>query len=143
MQTLDGVHVLLVDDNADTLELFTKVMTYQGALVIPVTNAKAALNTLTALRADVLITDITMPEHDGFWLLREARNQGVLKGIPVLAVTALGPQHARRLDEAGFDAHLFKPVDPNELCTTVQALARGRKEVAERDDDQGNRRGAA
>ncbi len=63
---------------------------------------------------------------DGFWLLSEARGRRWLDGVATLAVTALdrGP---RQMTEAGFDSYLRKPVDPNVLCNSVQALARGRK----------------
>ena len=101
------------------------VMEYQGALVLGAPDAKSALGQLATLKPDVLVSDINMPGHDGFWLLEEARRLDRLDGVPTLAVTALAltPQ---QLKEAGFNAYLRKPVDPNELFNTVQALARRR-----------------
>jgi len=126
MQTLDGIHVLLVEDDGDSREIMKIVMEYQGALVLSVPDAESALAAMTTLKPDVLVTDISMPDRDGIVLIREARERGVLDGVPTLAVSALAPNHPRA-KEGGFDAYLQKPVDPNELCGTVQALARRRK----------------
>jgi|RhiMetdeSRZDD1v2_1073273.scaffolds.fasta_scaffold1662161_1 CheY-like chemotaxis protein len=78
---------------------------------------------LTRMRPEVLVTDMTMPERDGAWLVTEARTRGLLNGVASLVVTALAmtPQQVR---EAGFDAYLRKPVDPHHLCRTVHSLAR-------------------
>jgi CheY-like chemotaxis protein len=126
MQTLDGIHVLLVEDHSDSRDIMKMVMEYQGALVVPAPDAKTALRFLATLRPDVLVTDISMPGQDGVELLHEARARGVLDGVPTVAVSAFAPSDKRAL-EAGFDAYLQKPVDPNQLCTTVQALAHRRK----------------
>ena len=102
------------------------IMEYQGALVITASDAKAALAVLATMKPDVLVSDITMPGHDGWWLLREARSRGHLDGTPALAITALdvGPE---QLADGGFEDYLRKPIDPQALCNTVQSLARGRK----------------
>jgi CheY-like chemotaxis protein len=126
MQPLDGIHVLLVEDHSDSRDIMKMVMEYQGALVVPAPNAKHALAILTTLTPDVLITDISMPGQDGVELVREARERGLLENVPTLAVSAFSPND-KRAREAGFDAYLQKPVDPNQLCTTVQALAHRRK----------------
>jgi CheY-like chemotaxis protein len=78
------------------------------------------------LRVTSYDPDISMPGHDGWWLVREAERLGYLAGVPRLAVSALDlkPEEIR---DGGFDAFLRKPVDPQALCNTVQALARGRK----------------
>ena len=129
MQPLAGVHVLLVDDDDDSRDIMRTIMEYQGALVIVATSAKAALIVMETMKPDVLVSDINMPEHDGFWLLGEAHKRGWLDGVATLAVTALDFT-AQQMTDAGFDSYLRKPVDPNMLCNTVQALARGRKDVA-------------
>ena len=126
IQTLDGVHVLLVEDHADSRDIMRMVMEYQGAVVVPVADAKSALAALTTLKPDVLVTDISMPEQDGIALIREARERGILDGVPTLAVSAFAPNDERARG-AGFDAYLRKPPDPNELCSTVQALAQRKK----------------
>jgi len=81
---------------------------------------------MATVQPDVLISDISMPEHDGFWMLEEARERELLDGVPTLALTALELK-AGELKAAGFDAYLRKPVDPNVLCNSVQTLARGRR----------------
>ena len=125
MQTLDGVHLLLVEDDPDSREIMKLVMEYQGALVLAVPDAKAALAVLAAMRPDALVTDISMPQQDGVDLVREARQHGLLEQVPTLAVTAFSFSEAQ-LRDAGFDAYLRKPVDPNKLCQTVQELVRRR-----------------
>jgi CheY-like chemotaxis protein len=127
MQPLAGIHVLLVEDDGDARDIMRTVMEYQGALVIVAPNAKSALVAMETLKPDVLVSDISMPEYDGFWLLAEARRRGWLEGVATLAVTALELKPSQ-ITEAGFDSYLRKPVDPNVLCNTVQSLARGRKE---------------
>jgi CheY-like chemotaxis protein len=82
---------------------------------------------METMKPDVLVSDITMPEYDGFWLLREARRRRWLDGVATLATTAL-ELRPQQITDGGFDSYLRKPVDPNELCDTVQRLARGRKE---------------
>lgn len=117
--------MLLVDDDADARAVMQMVMEYQGALVIPATDAKSALGLLDTVKPDVLVSDINMPEHDGFWLLQEARRLARLDGVPALAVTGL-ELTPKEIEAAGFHGYLRKPVDPNMLCNTVHALARRR-----------------
>jgi CheY-like chemotaxis protein len=126
MQPLAGIHVVLVEDDPDARTVMQLIMEYQGALVLPAGDSKSALEMLATVKPDVLVSDISMPDHDGFWLLNEARRLGRLTGVPTLAVTALDLDPAE-LRDGGFDAGLRKPVDPNALCNSVQALARGRK----------------
>jgi CheY-like chemotaxis protein len=125
MQPLSGLHVLLVDDDDDARTIMQMVMDYQGALVITADSAKAALALMATVKPNVLVSDINMPQYDGFWLLDEARRLGYLEGVPTLAVTALELE-ASAITDAGFDAYLRKPVDPDILCGTVQKLGRGR-----------------
>jgi CheY-like chemotaxis protein len=124
-QTLDGIHVLLVEDDADAREVMKLIMEYQGALVVDVDDAKSALAIMATMRPDVLVTDISMPEHDGLWLVEQVRERDDLEDVPILAVTAL-QLGAQQIEKNGFNAYLRKPIDPNALCTTVQALARRR-----------------
>ena len=126
MQPLAGIHVLLVDDDGDAREIMQPIMEYQGALVIVAPSAKAALIVMETMKPNVLVSDINMPEHDGFWLLGEACGRGWLDGVATLAVSALDLA-PKEMTDAGFDSYLRKPVDPNVLCNSVQALARARK----------------
>jgi DNA-binding response OmpR family regulator len=120
---LDGLVVLVVEDDDDALALLTTMMANQGAVVMPAPDALSALETLTRIRPNVLVSDMSMPERDGGWLVTEARSQGLLDGVPALLVTAL-PMTTQEVLDAGFDAYLCKPVDPSVLCETVHALVR-------------------
>ena len=120
---LDGIVVVVVEDDPDSLDLLRAVLEQRGAVVVPASDATSALEKLTRIRPDVLVTDMSMPGRDGWWLMHEARTQGLLTGVAAVAVTAvsLTPQQVR---EAGFDVYLRKPIDPAVLCARVHDLAR-------------------
>jgi CheY-like chemotaxis protein len=127
--SLKGIHVLLVEDDADSRTLLETVLQYCGALVTAVVSARDALSTLERVKPDLILSDLSMPEHDGYWLIREIRALPADRGgtMPAIVVTALGHPHGvDRTLAAGFQAHLRKPVDPWELARTVATLA-GRK----------------
>jgi CheY-like chemotaxis protein len=122
---LKGIHILLVDDDADTRALLETVLQYCGALVTAVDSARAAMTTLERVKPDLLLSDLSMPERDGYWLIRELRARPADAGgsIPAIAVTALGlPHGVDRSLAAGFQAHMSKPVDPWELARTISGL---------------------
>ena len=124
--TLKGVHVLLVEDDDDARSLLETVLRYCGALVTAVASAEEAMHTLRRVKPDVLLSDISMPVQDGYWLIREVRALSPDRGgaMPAIAITALGhPHDVGRTLAAGFQAHLRKPVDPWELARTVASLA--------------------
>lgn len=128
---LRGIHVLVVDDNADARDLLRRILEYAGALVAVTDSATAALEYTRRLVPDVVVCDIVMPGHDGYWLLERLRAAGGPPGattatVPVIAVTALADDHpSARALERGFTAYLPKPIDPAELCRTVKAAAQG------------------
>jgi CheY-like chemotaxis protein len=127
--SLKGIHVLLVEDDDDSRELLQTVLQYCGALVSAVPSARAALSTLERVKPDLVLSDISMPGEDGYWLIREIRALPRERGgaVPAVAVTAFGHPHGvDRTLAAGFQAHLRKPVDAWELARTIAALA-GRK----------------
>jgi CheY-like chemotaxis protein len=78
---LNGIQVLLVDDDEDLLEIMQLILESQGALVISTSNAEAALAALATMKPDVLALDIRMPRRDGWSLLNEARSRGHLEGL--------------------------------------------------------------
>lgn len=125
MQTLGGVHLLLVGDDADSRDVMKLIMEYQGALVLAVPDARSALAVLATMRPDAVVTDTSMMDHDGFAFVRDARKQGFLQGVPVVAVTT-SVLSAEQIAANGFAGYLRKPLDPNELCHTVQAVVRRR-----------------
>jgi CheY-like chemotaxis protein len=129
---LRGIHILVVDDNEDARDLLRRILEYAGALVAVTGSAADALQYTRRLLPDVVVCDIVMPEHDGYWLLERLRAAGVSPGVtatavPVIAVTGhtVDNPGARAL-ERGFTAYLPKPIDPAELCRTVKAATSGR-----------------
>ncbi len=122
---LKGMHVLLVEDDADARDLIAIILRYCGALVTAVASAEEALDTLGRVKPDLLISDIAMPDRDGYWLIRQVRllppeQNGA---IPAIAITAHGELHGvDRTLAAGFQAHLRKPIDPWELARTATNL---------------------
>jgi len=121
---LDGVRALVVDDEADTLELIQRLMENQGAHVTTVRSGDAALRMLETHTPDVLISDIGMPGMDGYQFMRRMR-AAEPKGrrMPALALTAFARPDDRKLAIlAGYQAHLAKPFDVVELAIVVAGL---------------------
>ena len=118
-----GLRVLLVDDTEDSLEVLSAVLGALGCAVVPVRSCREALDAMSDAVPDVLITDLAMPDDDGFTLVRLVRERSVADGgaIPVVAVSAYAREEDRdRALSAGFQAHLAKPVNVSRL---LQALA--------------------
>jgi CheY-like chemotaxis protein len=123
-----GLTVVVVDDDPDALELFAAILGACGAAVVTAISALDALAVIADRRPHVVVSDIAMPDGDGYWLVRELRRLGdpAVSGVPVVAATAFGREHSReRLLAGGFVDHLQKPVDPEELCRAI-ARAAGR-----------------
>jgi len=119
--SLEGIRVLLVEDEPDARELLEIVIEYAEGLVTSVASATAALQMLETLRPDVLLVDIVMPGPDGHWLLGQVRALEGGRDIPAVAVTGHTRIHDRtRALRAGFQAYLAKPVDPLELCRVIR-----------------------
>lgn len=122
---LTGLSILVVEDDDDSRFYFTTVLEADGATVVPVPSAAAALKVLSELQPDVLISDIGMPGEDGYILIRKIRALKPDNGGRVLAIalTAYGDRescvHAL---ESGFHTHVSKPVDPEELVEIVANL---------------------
>ncbi|MEG4348536.1 CheR family methyltransferase [Microcoleus sp. LAD1_D3] len=126
--SLEGLHILAVDDRIDTRELLEFVLESYGAEVLTVASARSAIDALTENpgRYDVLISDIGMPEKDGYFLIREVRALAAEAGgeIPAAALTAyVSDKERQRAIEAGFQTHIAKPVQPVQLALTVANLA--------------------
>jgi signal transduction histidine kinase len=125
--TLTGVRVLVVDDDPDARDLFTRVLEQYDARVRAVASAGTALATLESWKPDVLVSDIAMPEESGYVLMRRIRRLRPEQGgtIPALAVTAYaGVDDVKLALSAGFQAHRAKPIEPAELVLAVVELAR-------------------
>jgi PAS domain S-box-containing protein len=123
-QRLRGVDVLLVDDEPDARELIAAVLESEGATVRAVASVNEALEELRRARPAVLLTDIGLPGEDGFSLLKRLRALDGCLELPVVALTAYArPEDRRRVLAVGFERHLPKPVEPEELVLTVLELA--------------------
>ena len=123
---LDGLRILIVDDENDTLDLVTMELTQHGARATAASNAAEALELLDKGEYDLLISDIAMPDLDGYGLIREVRKleKGKERRIPAVALTAYASvQDRMRAILAGFNTHVAKPVEANELVTVVAGLA--------------------
>jgi PAS domain S-box-containing protein len=123
---LSGVHLLVVDDEADARELIKRVLTHCGAEVRVAASAAQALEILTTYRPDVIVSDIGMPNMDGYDFIRRVRQLEPFAGtkLPAIALTAF----ARSVDRtkaimAGYQMHMAKPIEPQELVATVASFA--------------------
>jgi len=124
-QDLGGVRVLVVDDDLDTLEMLKIILKNRGAEVVTAASARDALKVLEHSLPDVLISDLAMPEQDGYALLKHIRQRGPEQGgsLPAVALTAYARNEDRaRALTAGFQKYLAKPVDPHELVSAVANL---------------------
>jgi hypothetical protein len=124
---LDGIHVLVVDDNVDAREIYKQILTYAGASVVAVSSATMAVKALRQLRPDVVVSDLSMPRRDGMWLIGWIRKRDAKRGdhLPVVAVTARDDLYlAATAHRVGFDAYLTKPVPPRELFRSIAHLVR-------------------
>ncbi|AFY84751.1 PAS domain-containing protein [Oscillatoria acuminata] len=124
LPNLQGIKILVVDDIMDTREFLVFVLEMEGALVQAVESAEMAISMIKDWQPDILVSDIGMPELDGYGLIRTLRSRPPQEGgtLPAIAVTAYAGESDRQaILAAGFDAHIPKPVEPLDLA---QAIAR-------------------
>ncbi|AKG20413.1 PAS domain-containing protein [Calothrix sp. 336/3] len=125
---LTGVRVLAVDDEADARELLAMVLTTYGAEVLTVTSATEVLTALVSFQPDLLVSDIGMPDVDGYSLIKKIRALSPEQGgqIPAIALTAYAREedHQRALS-SGFQQQVTKPLEPEQLVQVVVTLVRG------------------
>ena len=123
--SLTGVRVLVVEDDADARTLVRRVLADSGANVVATASAAEALAALESFTPDVMVSDIGMPEQDGYELIRRVRMLGGAAGrVQAVALTAFARMEDRtQAMLAGYQMHLAKPVDPRELAITVASLA--------------------
>src|SRR5262249_9482109 len=142
--SLEGVSVLVVDDQEEARVVLTQALSEYGARVTAVSSGAEALallsDPLSGKRPDALILDIAMPDEDGYTVLKKVRALEAERGaatdrIPAIALTAYGRSEDRlRALQAGLQMHVAKPVEPAELAVVIASLAtrrawdRGRKE---------------
>jgi signal transduction histidine kinase/ActR/RegA family two-component response regulator len=122
---LSGVKVVLAEDDRDAREMLWHILVERGADVVATASAQEALVAVERFRPDVLLSDIGMPDQDGYELIHKVRMLGGgLSGVPAVALTALSKLEDRtRALLAGYQIHLTKPVDARELLVTIASLA--------------------
>jgi CheY-like chemotaxis protein len=123
---LDGLCVLVVDDDRDTLAWTMKALAECGARVVTATCAREALDAVTRDNPDVLVSDIRLPDTDGYALLQQVRALEPALGhaVPAVALTAYPRVEDRaRALQAGYQMHVPKPVEPRELAAVVAGVA--------------------
>ena len=121
---LDGLKILVVDDDADTRDLVTTILTRCGSEVRCSASAAEAFAAFQEWNPDLLVSDIGMPEEDGYGLIRRLRElkSKRAKQIPALALTAYATDQDRSLAlSAGFQVHLAKPIEPESLVNSIAA----------------------
>jgi CheY-like chemotaxis protein len=126
-QKLDGVRVLVVDDDGDARDLLRTILTQCKAEVKAAASVAEALEILKQFNPHVLLSDIEMPGEDGYALIEQVRRLEDSRGIQISAAALTA--HAKAEDRlntlaAGFDTHIAKPVEPTELVATIASLAR-------------------
>ena len=132
--SLNGLRVLVVDDEPDARELMKTALERRGIEVTTAIDTNEALETLKRERPDVIISDIGMPGLDGYTLIRRVRQLTEEEGgrTPAAAVSAyVGEESRQQALEAGYELYVTKPLDPDELINVVQRLAKSRTQDSE------------
>jgi signal transduction histidine kinase/CheY-like chemotaxis protein len=129
LRSLAGIRVLAIDDEEDALGLLRVVLEAAGAEVVTTASAIDALQRVAAIKPDVLVADLGMPQMDGFEFITRIRSSAdmAIREIPAAALTAFARSEDRtKALDSGFEMHLAKPVDPAELVSSVATLVRRR-----------------
>jgi len=125
---LDGLRVLVVDDEPDARDVVVKALDECGARTVSAGSAGEAWRLLSEFHPDVLVSDIRMPGEDGYALIRRIRSEsGASRGLPAVALTGLAhPEDRRRALTAGYQSFVPKPVEVSELAEVIRRIARKR-----------------
>jgi CheY-like chemotaxis protein len=122
---LSGLHVLVVDDDEDTLELLSAALRSRSAQVTAVSSAAQAIEAIKTFRPDVLVSDIAMPGEDGYELIQKIIALGFEPSIPAIAITAYAKEEDKETALlAGYQRYLSKPVELGEFISAVAEAAR-------------------
>ena len=120
---LRGLKILLVEDEADTRDLLVELLSSCQAEVMAAESASGAMELLTEWQADILVSDISMPEVDGYAFIRQVRNGNHQATVPAIALTAHARAEDRRIAlAAGYQEHLSKPVSLHDLAQAIAKL---------------------
>ncbi|GAP99404.1 response regulator [Leptolyngbya sp. NIES-2104] len=133
---LEDCYVLVVDDNEDTRDLLITALEIEGAIVVAVDSAIAALKLLERCCPDIILCDLAMPEMDGFTLMKQLRSclYPQWNQLPAIAMTAMyGECYQTQAIEVGFQMCFYKPVDLEQLLQAMRSLLRAKKSDRVRD----------
>jgi len=123
VRPLEGVSILVVDDDRDVLELYQRLARTAGACVVTATNVAFALDVLADWRPDAIVCDLHLPGIDGYGLIERVRADARLADLPVISISASHPdverEHSRT---AGFTTHLAKPTRFVDIISTVASV---------------------
>jgi len=125
-RSIDGVHVLVVDDEPDSAEAVAVILKQAGALVAKASSAATALELVSTFKPDVLLSDIAMPEEDGYFLIQQLRSNSDrdIQSLPAIALTAYAREEDRtKALAAGFNDHLTKPSEPEKILACIARAA--------------------
>jgi CheY-like chemotaxis protein len=125
-EILAGVRALVVDDDPDARDLLTALLEARGVEVRTAASAREGLLVLENELPDVILSDLAMPDQDGYDLIRELRRRSAASGglVPAIAVSAYArAEDSSRSLASGFQIHLTKPIDPNALYSAIERLA--------------------
>lgn len=122
---LNGLKILVVDDDDDTCKLIVLTLELYAAQVVAVRSVREALSLFTSFQPDCIISDIAIPSEDGYSLIRKIRAFDADEGgqVPAIAMSAYGREvDQQRTWAAGFQAYLTKPIEPDRLLEAILAL---------------------
>jgi CheY-like chemotaxis protein len=122
---LENVHVMIVDDDAETREVLKVALSFEGARVTTAPSVAAAVAAIEQRWPDVLVSDIGMPGEDGYDLIRRVRRLEAMRGrhLPAIALTAYAAaEDRRRTLRAGYDSHVAKPVEASAFAPLIASL---------------------
>jgi CheY-like chemotaxis protein len=122
---LDGISVLIVDDNPDALDLLNATLTYYGALTVVAADGKEALDRLARMRVDIIVSDISMPAFSGHDFIRAVRTlpDEAARHTPAIALTAFDePRQRDSAMASGFQAYMLKPFEAARLVREIVRL---------------------
>ena len=133
LPNLDGVRVLVVEDDFDARILIRRMLEEAGAQVTDTSDVDAAIECIDAVRPDVVVSDIALPHQDGYDLIRRIRERYRADVLPAIALTAFAREEDRsKALDAGYQSHLSKPVDPRQLVTVAAGLVQGSRRLTGR-----------
>lgn len=127
LNNLQNIHVLVVEDHADSRDLIDTTLQQFGAKVTAVSSAAVAITALSHIKPDILISDIGMPGMDGYMLMQQIREVTHTSEIPAIALTSYTSEtDQQKALAAGFQMHLSKPMEPAQLVEAILTLVRNR-----------------